>query len=137
MPIVRKSIPDLWPTNLGTPNLRAPVAILRKQATAIAEKTGGIVEGKITAEVRGTTFNYSFWLVAPALGNYSYRLFSIDHDANYYPLRIIREFLGDQVSGVKVKSEEEFIERLKEILSHEKTIHIIHSLITQSQALAK
>lgn len=38
---------DLWPADIGEPNIRTPVSILREQASLLGEKTNNIVEGQV------------------------------------------------------------------------------------------
>jgi hypothetical protein len=145
---------DLWPADLVQPlEQKAPVTILREQATLLGQKTSNLVEGRV---VEGTTqlpglFVYSFQLIAPVLKNYSYRLFSIRHDINLYPLQVsldddlVDEVFGDRKKEIllpdgsesimidrTVSSEEEFLEALSKIFGASKTRHIINALIAQS-----
>jgi hypothetical protein len=127
-----QNIPSLWPNDIAISNnnLRAPVTILRQQATFLGEQTQNLVVAEVNSENRDGTFWYGFNLVAPALGNYRYRLFSIIHSINFYPIEI--DFFG--VDGlIKVSSEQEFIESLKTIFASEKTKQVVQALMAQSQ----
>ncbi len=59
---------DLWPTDIATTELRSPVAILREQATLLADKTEGLVIGQIRTGTVGGQLQHTFMLVAPTLG---------------------------------------------------------------------
>jgi len=38
---------DLWPKDIGNTNLRAPVSILREQASLLGEKTQNLVKADV------------------------------------------------------------------------------------------
>ena len=83
---------DLWPA-IEQPTIKAPVVILREQAQLLGEKTRNIVEAEVT-RIEGEDwipwyhFAYAFWIVAPTLGNYRYRLFAIAHGIDIYPVLV-------------------------------------------------
>jgi len=90
---------DLWPKDIGGTRYETPVSILQKQADLLGKKTNNLVKADTS---QGTTNNgrfiYHFYIVAPTLGNYRYRLFSIEHDVDFYPLIIyLDEALGDEL----------------------------------------
>src|SRR5262249_50569972 len=130
---------DLWPAILTQTDAGFPVAILREQAKVLQNKTGGLV----TAEVRSGTsvpltagqlgeqyIFHAFYLVAPRLENYMYRLFTVEYPKleQTYPL-LIRD---SPVGEVEVDTEEDFVEALKKIFADDKTQRIIQALIAQS-----
>lgn len=87
---------DLWPS-FPTSGPKAPVTILREQASFLGQKTGNLVEAEVSGESRNIVdetrkhpgmFLYDFVIVAPALGGYRYRLFQIAHDVSLYPVEI-------------------------------------------------
>jgi hypothetical protein len=127
------TIPDLWPQDFGTSGPVPPVAILRGQAAALAERTKGLV----TAEVRNWSedpgrFCYAFELIAPALDDYRYRLFTIDHDINLYPVELRAPVIRPET--YRAANPEEFAAVLKEVLSRDETLRVVRSLIAQSTA---
>lgn len=69
---------------------RAPVAILREQAEWFESVTNGQVVGEIIQredfDDDGKRFHWTLKLRAPALGNYRYRLLSIEYGIDPYPL---------------------------------------------------
>jgi hypothetical protein len=128
-----ETIPDLWPADLGSNGPLPPVVILRLQASRLAERTRGLLE----AEVRSTSgsagqFNYTFELVAPALDDYRFPLFSIHHDINLYPVVVRAEAI--RAEPYKADSPEAFSAILREVLSHETTLRALRSLLAQSTA---
>lgn len=131
---------DLWPEDIAVNEVLAPVAILKHQAALLGERTKNLVEGSVTQRKRQFSddigFTYDFYLVAPALDFYRYRLFSISHSVDFYPLSIqdsgVFELDGRE-SKLEVNDEEGFIHVLAKIFSSEKTKGIISSLLAQSR----
>ncbi len=143
---------DLWPDDLETKDsVQAPVVILKEQATLLGKKTGNLVTAEVkanrlfTAMRKATAFRYDFFLCAPALGPYRYRVFSIEHDIDLYPVLIDvgtdirKEIFPDESaraesSPLEAPSKEEFLEILKKILGSEKTRKVISALRAQIEA---
>jgi hypothetical protein len=125
------NVPDLWPSDITTITTVAPVTMLRQQASRLNEKTKHVVEADVYSENRDGAFWHGFHLVAVALDNYKFRLFSIVHGIDFYPLEI--DFFGCD-EPIKVSSESDFIEALRKIFSSKDTKRVLHSLISQSQA---
>lgn len=133
---------NLWPEDIAVTDAVAPVSLLREQASLLGERTKNLVEGSVVTPgtVRGVDFlqqkdrfSYGLDLVAPALNNYRYRLFSISHGVEFYPLTISgTEALNSD--EFQVNNEEEFLKAIERIFLSEKTKRIISSLIAQSRA---
>ena len=128
---------NLWPEDIALTQIVAPVAILKEQAALLGERTKNLVEGRVTQRKRDylypLTLTYDFDLVAPALDHYQYRLFSISHDVEFYPLTIDNsDALND--NQLHVNDEEEFLSALGQIFSSDKTKGVIKSLVAQSRA---
>ncbi len=71
---------------------------------------------------------HSFYITAPALGGYRYKLFSVSHKAiSIYPLSI--SFDG---KPSKATNEEEFRTALRDIFASERTKKVVQSLLAQS-----
>jgi len=75
----------------------SPVNILKRQGRFLDARTKGIVTVSVIMETSSVseqkvtssdTFRYSFYLVAPALNDYRYRLFSVEYNTDFYPLVI-------------------------------------------------
>ncbi|GAB4202400.1 MAG: hypothetical protein OHK0022_25560 [Roseiflexaceae bacterium] len=137
---------DLWPDDISFNAIKAPVAILKEQAALLGKKTNKIVTAKITRRTNETfkPFMYTFHLVAPALQNYHYRLFSIGHDINLYPVTFhidtdIRKELhpGKEPFEFTAENEDDFISLLRQILKSKKTKFIIESILAQSLGFDK
>lgn len=142
---------SFWPADIGIQSIITPVAILREQASMLAGRTKGLVEGRVSTEVgRDSRIYHSFELVAPALGGYRYELFRISHSVLLYPLQIDADStIGDislselgtmraatltDIFGTPkvLKDEGEFKQWLKEALSSRHTRSIVNSLLAQS-----
>src|SRR5229473_392111 len=96
---------DLWPEDIERVSNKPPVTILKEQASFLGQRTKNIV----TAEVRQLEqasdydiilgvvppvipghpphydFNYRFYIVAPALQDYHFKLFDLSHNVEPYP----------------------------------------------------
>jgi hypothetical protein len=139
---------DLWPSDIGYSAKRAPVVILREQASLLGQKTQNILQAEVEPQsgmssgikLKHTPFEYSFRVVAKALGNYRYNLFKIFHDIMLYPVEIqgdndiLKEVAGEGVDCILADSEDEFKAILKKILGSEKTREVIAALMSQGAA---
>ncbi|MCB0061232.1 MAG: hypothetical protein KDE19_03925 [Caldilineaceae bacterium] len=139
---------DLWPEDIATKRVRAPITILREQAALLGQKTGNLVQGDVTSNQHSSKdyFAYRFYIEAPTLDNYSYKLFSIYHHIDFYPLEINTEQdivqevsnelkVGQDEAGeltIFVEDEEEFIKALGLIFRAEKTMRVITALLSQT-----
>jgi len=132
---------NLWPDDITTINVKVPVAILREQASLLGKKTQNIVESQVQRLDKGLEdvgmFVYGFYIVAPALGNYRYKLFTVCHDVSSYPVNFdIDEDIKNEIcpdkNTISAESEKEFLEILKKIFQSKRTKQIIGSLISQS-----
>jgi hypothetical protein len=87
---------DLWPLDITVVDARAPVVVLREQASFLGERTRNIVQADVLSisDSHGRSrhqgnFGYIFSIVAPALGNYRFSLFEAWHGVGFYPVRIV------------------------------------------------
>jgi hypothetical protein len=125
------AIGNLWPTDIAVATRRAPVAILRQQANFLSDTTLHLVEGRVKSNASDNNqFLHHFYLVAPALDRYQFLLFTIEHDTDFYPIKICSEKGHTAVAN----SEEEFTTQLADLFSFEETKKVIHALIAQSQS---
>jgi hypothetical protein len=127
---------DFWPDIAVLELVSTPLTLLKEQATALARKTKGLLEGRIHTTNRiGTTdrigeFTHSFAIVAPTLDNYSYELFRVAHGVSMYPARIE----VSSSSRFEVKTEQEFVDALKQVLSSPETMRVISALLAQAKS---
>ena len=130
---------DLWPS-FPTSGPKAPVTILREQASFLGQQTGNLVEAEVGgaqvigldgAQVLGGRFFYDFVIVAPALGRYRYRLFQIAHDIRLYPVEIYPdEDILREILPISTKRTE--ADDLLAALG-EKSISIERTMVAQSE----
>lgn len=124
---------SLWPDNISVIKEVSPVSILKEQAALLGEKTQNLVIAEVgtTTSIRNRRFYDIFYLVAPALDNYSFELFRASRDiVNFYPIQISSDTL--EMDNKEVTSEDELIKVLSDIFTHPKTIKIIQSMLVQS-----
>lgn len=121
---------DLWPESFGSLEVETPLQILRKQASLVGTKTSNLLEGTVSRIVDAEgDFQLSFYLVAPALDNYRYKLLSVWHGMGLYPVSTM-----NVNPPLKFKNAEEFKEYLRSTFASKETLNIIRSLIVQSSS---
>jgi hypothetical protein len=140
---------DLWPDDIEVVDIKSPVAVLREQASALGQRTKNIVQAEVEQSNQNYSednFYYQFYIVAPALNNYRYRLFSMSHDICLYPLSIdVEAEIGEELENaqleenqygesyiLEIKTESELMEGLKAVFSANKTKRVIKALLAQS-----
>jgi len=146
-------IPDLWP-EIEQSQVVPPVAILRGQAALLGKKTNHLLEGRVVTRTTGSGgFVHSFYIVAPTLDDYTYKLFEIGHGANQYPVEAAAlerpgalphvgppreadevEFMAPVNIEVRLASEQELQDYIREILNSDGTKRVIGSLLAQVRA---
>lgn len=114
-------MPDLWPNDFG------------HQAKAFAAKTKGLViaESESSASRTGIIQHRSY-VEAPMLDGYRYELFTVKQGVLLYPVDV---HFGDEFYG-DIPSPEKFQDRLKRILTSQKTIDVIRALMSQASSLS-
>ena len=120
---------DLWPVDIATTELRSPVAILREQATLLADKTEGLIVGNVRTVTLAEQLQHTFMFVAPALSHCTFDLFNFTHGPSLYPV----DASNQEGKVIRIESEEEFMNFLRDLFSSERTKQIIHSLIAHSR----
>ena len=156
---------DLWPKNFEVKDKKSPAMILQEQASILGSKTQNILKAEVKfqppsdvivnvrglslnaiAEMQKYPFRYDFNIVVPTFHNYQYKLFSIVHNLDYYPLMIFTEkdFLDELLNsdliteikvekeGILVDSEEKFVNVLKLILNSNKIRRLIKLFLLES-----
>src|SRR4051794_8347195 len=109
---------DLWPQTLEFTAGEPPVEVLRQQAALLGQRTGGEVLASVQlGSYPSEQIDYAFYLKAPALGEYRYRLFSLRHGVPYYPVEVHAPGVRDV--PVQAGSREQFLQVLRALLSSE------------------
>jgi hypothetical protein len=148
---------NLWPNVDTAPTVTTPLSILREQGAVLGQITKNILEGEVISETdeapessdsldntlriltmspvelraarqQDPVFYHSFYIKAPVLGNYRYKLLYVQHPITLYPASIV-------VNGRRVEcaDEREFKAHLSAALSAKKTTDVLAALINQSR----
>ncbi|MEI6333669.1 MAG: hypothetical protein WCS87_03865 [Methylococcaceae bacterium] len=115
-------------------SVKPPIAVLKELAQELAKKTQGLLVGKVEQSNLSNEFSLEFYITAPSLNNYSYEVFSVNHDLDFYPLEltITATRLPDRSYAVeKVENQEKFEEKLKIIFSSPEVKKVINGLLAQ------
>ena len=142
---------DLWPEGIEINRVKSPVTILREQGSVLGQKTKNLVLGEVMdAGGQDNQFAYAFFIVAPALSHYRYKLLTIHHDVGLYPVTVdVEKRISQAIDSrfqliqktpdgkdlwpyLKADSEAQFLELLREIFKSEKAIAVVTSLLSQS-----
>jgi hypothetical protein len=116
---------DLWPDDIADASEgQSPVQLLKTQATAFTEKMRYSLRAEVVTDPSGGLLFHKFRIVAPALDNYAYELFRIGQPlTTFYPLQVL---FNDAVYDID--SEQQLLDRIKEIFGAESTRRVIESL---------
>ncbi len=133
-------IPDLWPDDFtGESDFLLPVTILREQASALTQRTKGILEAQVRSakpknDEGEQKFLHDFLIVAPALDDYTFELFYVIHEIQTYPARIYFHDTPKEPTLYTAEHQDELLGVLRTIFNHETTRKIVQSLIAQSKS---
>jgi len=140
---------NLWPEDIAVVETKAPVTILKEQASLLSRQTKGIVEGEVTQvpdSAGERPFGYGFHIKAPALGDYRYLLLKIAHDVTMYPILIrpdestlnelqsrkaLQEFRVEP-PAIVARNEGEFIKVLSLVFASSRTKQVVRAILAQS-----
>lgn len=123
---------DLWPDDIADePTDRAPLLILREQATRLGERTGQVVQAKVSADPTpgADSLELQFTIHAPALGGYEYVLLRAIQPVDLYPIKM--EFEGNTWTA---NDEEGFKQYLESLFKSPRTRKIVSNLVAQSRS---
>ena len=135
---------SLWPDDLPADTQKPPRVLMLEQALHLRKQTNSVLTADVIKRTvthpDPVTFNYSFVLIAPALGNYTFSLINFDHPVELYPVKVIVDEemkaslpeLFPKERTVMARDEEEFLEIVSRIFSSERTRKIIRGLLSQS-----
>jgi hypothetical protein len=131
-------IADLWPPEVGTTSVVPPLAILRRQAAILGERTQNLLEGQVDTLTEGDQFRQLFYIVAPSL-SYRYKLFEVRHGVSGYPVyyefpRRVFPTFGTAPAGLELDTPEKFADWLKDTLASDETRRVVGSLLSQVRA---
>ena len=124
---------DLWGNFEKTQVPTNPKKILKEQADAIGTRTKYVLKGRVVgkSETKGNKPSFSSALLVEAkrIDNYTYNLLLINYPLEMYPVKVY-SFAHNK--SYMCDTEEEFIEKLGEILSSEEVMKTISALVSQS-----
>lgn len=110
-------------------SVKPPIAVLKELAQELANKTQGLLIGKVEQNFYSNpVFDLEFYIAAPSLNNYEYKVFEIKHDFNFYPLEVIPP---SKEPNKKAKNQDELEEILKSIISSPQVKRVINGLLAQ------
>lgn len=130
-------------------DLKTPKEILKAQGEVLSKLTKDVVYGDVEDLEFGERYDYGiedeeifaykFVIKSKFLEKYKFTMFDVIHDISLFPAKIsldeqITRDLGLQTNGkfIIVKSEDEFIKKLKLILTSKRTRFILNALIKLS-----
>ncbi len=131
---------DLWPEDIQTVRVKAPMTILKEQATFLGQRTKNIVTAEVVRCVSIDMFKFAFYIVGPAIGNYRWRLFTMSYSVSYYPLTlklapgILQELYDAAPHGATrtISSRNEFLVELRKVFAADKTLRVIRAILALS-----
>lgn len=125
---------NLWPSFADVPDIITPLQILKEQAAFLESSTNNLLKAEIVPNSAEGTQVFTLRILAPLVGNYSFNLLKIEHGIMLYPLKGVFYMSN---TGFKATDMEGFKQILKECFTHEETIRVIKSLISQSRSANK
>jgi hypothetical protein len=83
---------NLWPEITEVSEVTPPVTILDQQALMLGNMTKNILLAEVKTEEREShEFSYGLYIIAPVLDNYRYRLLTVWHNIDLYPVIVMVE----------------------------------------------
>lgn len=120
---------SLWP-ELQLEATKTPRSLLIEQAQFLSTATKNVLKGYIERidNSKKEELTFKFLIVAPALNDFNYDLFTIRYNlVKMYPVIVKRG-----TKPVTCKTEQELKARLRLIFKDEKTMNLVKSLFAQS-----
>ncbi|AUD04702.1 hypothetical protein [Spirosoma pollinicola] len=124
---------NLWP-DFPVEVTKSPRAILKEQAGYLMAKTNNVLSADVETVQGNGQIIHQFFVVAPALNNYRYRIFTVSHEVLFYPLVVTWNEVQGGLSEIKIENQQEFLSILSQIFKDTSTTRVISSLLSQSLA---
>ena len=126
---------NLWGNIDIDRELPDPVRVLQQQASLLEDLTGGELEGRIRRRMshsldEGGAFRVSLAILAPYLENYSVDIIDATYPPPVYPIMLVNMITMEQHV---CNSEDQFIEKLGDILRSKRVQDYISALIAHSR----
>ena len=122
--------PDFW-GDIGVDTTVTPSMILKQQATLLGAKTNHLLEAEVRTRTSGSSFYHAFYLVVPALDDYTYELFQVSHGVELYPVIADTDAFG---VGRPLRTEDEFKHWVYQKLSSPDTRRIVANLLSLARS---
>ena len=121
--------PDYWGDLQVTTEQLTPAQIIQEQASALNERTSPHIRASVTTFGLERRFHTTLVVTAPSLDGYHLDIVTVIYPLrDYYPL-VLSDDLGDELSEVTCNSEQEFCDKLHQILSSKRTTDTLKSLL--------
>jgi hypothetical protein len=114
--------------------VKPPIAVLKELGQGLEKRTQGLLVGKVGQTNYSNDFKLEFCIVAPSLNNYSYEVFSVNHNLNFYPLELTitaTRLPNNSFATEEIENQEEFEKKLKIIFSSSEVKKVINGLLAQ------
>ena len=132
---------DLWSDKYEKITGKAPITILKEQASLLSEENNQLVMGRVSRVKRAVGNNnslrYDFVFTIPARRYYQSPYFAIEHEFDLYPVffyldeetqKEIEAQLGKSNGRLCAQSEEQFSSVVTKILGAEETLRIMERI---------
>lgn len=125
---------SLWPTDLRPSSIQTAEGILRQQADELERQTAGLLQGRVEVGSQAGWVTISFFIVAPRLDDYAYRLFKVRHKVPdpFKPLELIVASADIR----RISSRSEFERELADVLGSAATRSILTQLLSLSEDMS-
>jgi hypothetical protein len=136
-----------WPSHVAPLPGVPPVNVLRRQVTLLKQLTNGVLDGSVASdEDDNDSVIHSFYIVAPRLDDYRFRVISLAHQIDHpYPAYVIydaaqsydvsrmKQMAWSHAVYAEISDEAALYERLRHTFNSDKVIRVMQSLLAQSQ----
>lgn len=126
---------DLWGDISPAETLRTPTAILREQASLLAQKTRGLIEGDVRVRARGDEIEIGFYIVAPSLNNYHYHVLDLTHTLDIYPVEVFDRGIADTDQPKTCTNEKSLVEEIKRVFEQDRVRAVLRGLLAQIHSM--
>ena len=126
---------NLWGEIPTQSDVRAPVVILREQASKLSELTNMLLLGNVEVARQYDEIVITLSIIAPSLQTYTYEVLRVVHGALMYPVKVfdVNNVLGrNAYQGIECDNEADFKVTVTEILRSDKVRQVIASLLAQT-----
>lgn len=127
-------IPNLWPLDALSLEVRSPLTVLRAQAARLTQMSKGVLRAEVKSVTQGEKAEdkqtyHLLDVTAPAAGNLRRTVVVVVHkEDGAYPARIVQAPDGREYAS----SEAEFIQILSGVLNSSQTVSALQSLLARS-----